>query len=191
MNTELAPLLEATSSGFRWYVRRMSDDDVPRVSRIEAEAFPTMKPPTSFRRELKNNLARYVVACRLSEDGSTEEELMGYAGVWLIIDEAHLISIAVADAYRRQGVGQALLLVALEIAIERECIFMTLEVRESNAEARGMYEKFGFRRVGLRLGYYTDTKEDALLLTVDDIKEPEYLDKLAAIKAVLSGQSRN
>lgn len=184
------PLLEGKSDAtVGWYIRPMAAADIPQVQRLEREAFSTMQPRTSFRRELANRLTTYLVACRRQPNAEPQapgkEEVMGYAGLWFIIDEAHLTSIAVGEAYRRRGIGQGLMVAAFEVALERDAVFMTLEVRASNAEAQSLYEKFGFRRVGVRRGYYTDDREDAYLMTVEKILEAEYRAWLAQQKAAL------
>ena len=89
---------------------------------------------------------------------------MGYAGMWIILDEGHITNIAVDPTYRRQGIGQGLLDELTKLAVERGAIAMTLEVRVSNAEAQSLYTKLGFVPRGIRKGYYQDNKEDALIM---------------------------
>ncbi len=174
-----------------WYIRPMVEEDIPQVGVLERQAFPTLRPYTSFKRELASKLTSYLVACRWQpEDGPqapASEEVLGYAGLWFIIDEAHLTSIAVAEEHRRQGIGKGLIVAALEQSRAREAIFLTLEVRASNWEAQALYQHFGFHRVGIRKGYYTDNREDAYLMTVEHIQEAECEALLDKMKAVLRG----
>ena len=105
--------------------------------------------------------------------------IVGYLGLWLMVDEAHIVAIATHPEYRRRGIGERLLARALELAREREARAVTLEVRVSNLPAQRLYEKFGFRRVGVRRRYYTDTGEDAIIMTTPPLDDPAYLELLA------------
>ena len=173
----------------------MRESDVDALASIEREAFPNDIPGTSFERELSNRLASYLVACIHPDslerhDGESQqeepEEIVGYAALWFIIDEAHLISLAVLEAHRRRGIGRQLLIAALELAVEKQAILMTLEVRVSNTAAQALYQRFGFSKVGIRRGYYTDNHEDAYLMTVDNIATPDFGAKLDELKASVS-----
>ena len=143
----------------------MKQEDVPQVTEIDREAFPSLWPPANYERELKNGLAHYIVA---NDEG--EQYITGFAGLWMLVDEAHITNIAVREKHRRQGIGEALLIAVIELAIELGAHLITLEVRASNAEAQKLYAKYGFVRVGLRRGYYTDNREDAVLMSIEDVK---------------------
>lgn len=158
-------------------IRPMREEDIPQLVQLEREAFPDQGPGIAFHQELHNRLASYLVAYR-TRDG----EALGYAGLWFVLDEAHLISIAVAEAHRRQGVGHQLLTAALDMAREKAATMMTLEVRVSNTSAQALYEKFGFKRVGVRRGYYTDNHEDAYLMTVEHIDSNEYSTHMESLR---------
>jgi ribosomal-protein-alanine N-acetyltransferase len=147
------------------YLRSMGQEDVHQVTEIDREAFPGQWPPPNYERELKNWLAHYIVA---SDEG--RHYVMGFAGLWMLVDEAHITNIAVREKHRRQGIGEALLIGIIELAIELGAKLITLEVRASNSEAQKLYAKYGFVRVGLRRGYYTDNREDAVLMSIEDIK---------------------
>ncbi|HEX77031.1 MAG TPA: ribosomal protein S18-alanine N-acetyltransferase [Dehalococcoidia bacterium] len=95
--------------------------------------------------------------------------VVGFAGIWVMLDEAHLSVIAVKQSHRRQGLGELLLISAIRKAMELNAKMVTLEVRVSNLGAQALYEKFGFRRVGIRRAYYADNREDAILMSADDI----------------------
>lgn len=96
----------------------------------------------------------------------TGERLLGYAGMQTVLDEGYIDNIAVDPAFRRRGVASALLGRLIEIARGEGLAFLTLEVRKSNLGAIALYERFGFRRVGRRRGYYEKPREDAILMTV-------------------------
>ena len=159
------------------YLRLMSQEDVPQVTEIDREAFPTLWPPANYERELKNGLAHYIVA---GDEG--RHHIMGFAGLWMLVDEAHITNIAVREKHRRQGIGERLLIATIELAIELGANLITLEVRSSNTEAQKLYAKYGFVRVGLRRGYYTDNREDAVLMTIEDVKSAQVKKKLERLK---------
>lgn len=163
-------------------VRPMTAADIAPVLEIEREAFPTEHAPTSFDRELGNKLARYVV---LSDEGGEGESVLGYAGMWFIVDEAHLLSIAVREDRRRRGLGELLLIAGIDLALRRDAETMTLEVRVSNLGAQELYLKHGFTRVGRRRGYYTDNNEDAFLMTVAHLTDNAYRARLAELRTAL------
>jgi ribosomal-protein-alanine N-acetyltransferase len=115
-------------------VRLITEEDIPAVSRLDREAFPDMKMPTNFQNELKNCLARYIVVCkdRLSVSDNNEDYIVGYAGVWIMVGEVHIVNIAVSNDYRRQGIGELLLIALIELALRMCCNMITLEARISN-----------------------------------------------------------
>lgn len=148
----------------------MTQGDIPQVAALERDAFVGEGVTTPFARELANKVATYIVAC-------SDKHVVGYAGLWFVVDEAHLTSIAVREEKRRQGIGERLLKASLELALERQATMMTLEVRASNRAAQALYQKFGFRKVGVRRSYYSDNHEDAYLMSVEGISDPGYRDK--------------
>lgn len=173
-------------------VRPMREEDIPRVTELEEEAFSTQIPGLSFHRELTNKLARYVVAYAQAEEGESPsasggQDVVGYAGLWFVLDEAHLIAIAVKEEHRNEGIGHYLLFAAMDEARKQSSTLMTLEVRVSNKNAQALYEKFGFKRVGVRKGYYSDDHEDAFLMTVEPIDSEEHLQRLSALRAERPG----
>jgi len=134
-----------------------------QILAIEAVSFPTPWSRQAFVHELlDNDLASYVVAL----DG---ERVVGYAGMWIIIDEAHLTNVAVHPDYRGRGIGEGLLNELIRVAVNLGAERMTLEVRVSNQVAQKLYQRLGFRQIGLRKGYYSDTKEDAIIMWKDGI----------------------
>jgi ribosomal-protein-alanine N-acetyltransferase len=103
-----------------------------------------------------------------------DELLVGFIGIWLLIDEAHIVTIAVRDGHRGRGVGELLLIAAIETALKERQPVVSLECRVSNAVALRLYEKYGFQRSGLRRRYYSDNHEDAYALTAGGIGTPTY-----------------
>jgi ribosomal-protein-alanine N-acetyltransferase len=155
-------------------VEPMGVADLDAVQEIERRSFTTPWPSHAYRTELETNrLATYLVA-RL--DGL----VVGYAGMWVMVDEAHVTTFAVEPEHRRQGIGERLLLALLDVANARHAHEATLEVRLSNMAARRLYEKYGFRPVGLRPRYYSDDNEDALIMTTDALesRQMRYLTNL-------------
>ena len=161
-------------------VDRMSVDDLAAVQEIERESFPTPWPPHAYRSELETNrLAHYIVA-------RYDDQLVGFAGMWLMVDEAHITTFAVRRTWRRQGVGERLLLALLDLAQARGAREATLEVRPSNHPARRLYEKYGFALVGVRRRYYSDDNEDALILTTDTLDSRAMRDRIAGLRAAVA-----
>jgi len=103
-----------------------------------------------------------------------QELVVGFVGIWLLVDEAHVVTIAVRDSHRRRGVGELLLIAAIETALRERQPVVTLECRISNAVALRLYEKYGFQRVGLHRRYYSDNQEDAYILSAGGIGTPSY-----------------
>ena len=159
-------------------VEAMRLADIEQVHEIERLSFSTPWPSYAFEQELSGNrLARYLVA------RAAGERVVGFAGVWLMVDEAHITTFGVHPDWRRQGVGRRLLLRLLEMAIELGARRMTLEVRVSNQAAQALYHSFGFQTVGRRPRYYTDDGEDALVMTTPDLGRP-------AMTALLASEQR-
>lgn len=154
--------------------------DIARVREMEAEAFPVPWPKDAYRAELEDNhVACYIVA--RDDDGVT----VGFAGMWVIFDEAHVTTIAVDHHRRGQGIGHRLLLALIERALARGARWMTLEVRPSNAAALALYRKFGFRDVALRKRYYSDNGEDAIVMWSGNLRDPAVQARLEAIRREL------
>ena len=164
----------------RFGVRPMTLADIPAVMAIEAESFPLPWPERAYRYELEDNPNAYcVVAC--AEDG----EIAGYAVMWMMADEAHVGTIASAPRWRRQGVGERLMIDLMREAARRNAIFITLEVRVSNISAQRLYLKYGFVEVGRRKRYYPNNREDALLMTVEDFRDPACAARVDALERAL------
>ena len=113
---------------------------------------------------------------------SGREYVVGFAGIWIMTDEAHITNIAMRESYRRLGVGEFLLISIIDMATELNAHFITLEVRASNTTAQNLYHKHGFNQVGLRRGYYTDNREDAILMTTEDITSAPFQAQFQQLK---------
>ncbi|MEO7295267.1 MAG: ribosomal protein S18-alanine N-acetyltransferase [Candidatus Limnocylindria bacterium] len=156
-------------------------DDVAAVHEIEQLSFRTPWPAYAFEQELKGNrLARYVVA-------RAGDRVVGFAGIWMMVDEAHITTFGVHPDWRRQAIGRQLLLNLAEISIAIGARRMTLEVRESNEVAQALYAAFGFEVLGRRRAYYTDDGEDALIMTTPALDDPAMRPVLDAERRRLAG----
>ena len=111
--------------------------------------------------------------------------IVGFAGLWLMVDEAHITTIAMHPDYRRQGLGEFMLASLIDISYDIGAKWVTLEVRVSNYAAQNLYRKYGFREAGLRHRYYSDNQEDALIMWTDEINSPTYKQKFQELKAAL------
>lgn len=142
--------------------RKMTIDDVKAVHAIELATFPTPWTLDSFYYEMtENQYAHYLIA--ENEAG----EIIGFCGVWLVIDAAQITNVAVVDSVRGQGIGEGLMREAMRVAKEANMDVMSLEVRVTNTVAQNLYRKLGFQDGGIRKGYYTDNQEDALVMWVN------------------------
>ncbi len=158
-------------------IEPMRMEDLPAVHAIEAASFEAPWPPEAYQHDLETNrLAQYLVA-RIGD------EIAAYGGMWLMVDEGHIITFAVHPMWRRQNIGGRLLLAFLDLARDRGAHEATLEVRLSNLPARKLYERFGFRPVGLRPRYYSDNGEDALIMTTDPLADPAMRERIARLRA--------
>jgi [ribosomal protein S18]-alanine N-acetyltransferase len=153
--------------------------DLPGIHAIEQASFSAPWPANAYRSELESNrLANYLVA-------RVDDDIVGYGGMWLMVDEAHITTFAIDPAWRRQHIGERLLLEFVDVAIARFAREMTLEVRLSNLPARRLYEKFGFRPVGVRPRYYSDDGEDALIMTTLPLADASMVDRIARLRAAI------
>jgi ribosomal-protein-alanine N-acetyltransferase len=160
-------------------IRPMAIDDLAVVQHIERASFSTPWPPQAYRQELETNrLAHYLVA----ELGG---DVVAYGGIWIMVDEAHITTFAVHPAYRRRRIGERLLLALVDLSIARGAREATLEVRLSNLAARRLYEKYGFRPVGIRPRYYSDNQEDALIMTTEPLASAPMVDRVASLRTAL------
>lgn len=138
----------------------MKIGDVPAVHELEVECFPSPWDISAYYRELQNPSAFYVVARK-------GERVAGFGGMWTVGDESHIVTLAVSQAFRRQGLGRRLLEVLLKEARRRHAVRVTLEVRVGNTAAQALYAAFGFRTVAFRREYYPDNNEDAAVMALE------------------------
>ena len=135
----------------------MTPDDLDEVLVIERHSFPSAWSRGSYERELRNRTSCYLTARH-------EGRLVGYIGMWVIVDEAHITTLAVHPGCRRRGLGAHLLGLLIQRARGRGAAKVTLEVRERNIPAISMYQSFGFQQTGVLRGYYGDTGENGLVM---------------------------
>ncbi len=188
----------------RYKTRPMTVADIDQVAAIERESFPTTWPQTAYRRELANRLARYIVLVDTSktvpphptrerrsffgflfrgeEPPPTTDCIVGYVGIWLMVDEAHIVAIAVREEYRGRGLGESLLIESIEAALAGGQESLTLEVRRTNTVAQNMYEKYGFLKVGVRRRYYSDNQEDAIIMSTPPIRTGYFQERLVHLR---------
>lgn len=146
------------------YIKPMSQDDIEEVVKVEEAAYGEHHwAKSSFYDEMNNNLAKYY--CARTTDGT----LTAYAGIWHIIDEAHITTIAVKPEYTRKHIGEALIVKIIEDCYKENIKYLTLEVRESNTPAIELYKKYGFSSLGTRKAYYQDNNESALIMWTENI----------------------
>jgi len=119
---------------------------------------------------------------------SREQHIVGFAGFWIMADEAHITTIASRKAYRRHGIGELLLLSIIDRAAKLRARIVTLEVRASNIVAQSLYYKYGFNQVGLRRGYYMDNKEDAIIMSTEDISSAPFQERIRELKQAHSNK---
>ncbi|HEX9090646.1 MAG TPA: ribosomal protein S18-alanine N-acetyltransferase, partial [Anaerolineales bacterium] len=148
--------------------RLMKLEDVGRVHEIDVLSFSLPWPEKSFRFELTENPSTLAMVAEIQPE-SASALLIGTSVVWIILDEAHIATIAIHPDFRGRGYGKRLLAETLRRSILRGARLATLEVRASNLVAQQMYREFGFTIVGRRLHYYRDNDEDAILMTVDNL----------------------
>lgn len=198
---------EQTSATEHYYLAPMRLDDVPEVSRVEHRCFTNPWPESAYRRELRNPSSNYYIVLRHrqprteSDRGQAEprgrlallpllrrsepqvtDPIVGFAGMWVLYDEAHITTIGVAPEYRRRGLGEVLILDLFAEAMRRRCEWVTLEVRVSNEPAQRLYEKYGFTRRGIRRRYYSDNGEDAYIMWSESLHDPAYRQRCAELR---------
>lgn len=145
-------------------IKLMDKEDLDEVLKIEQKAYGEHHwSKDSFYGELSNDLAHYYSA--FDKAG----KLVGYAGSWRVLDEAHITTLAVNPGLKRKKIGEALLKRIIDDSYENEVKYITLEVRVSNTSAISLYEKYGFKSLGTRKGYYQNNNEDALIMWTENI----------------------
>jgi len=140
--------------------------------------------PSQRRSELSRRaLTRLVTSlARKSDEAPLAPDLAGFAGMWVMYDEAHITTIGVDPLYRGQGLGELMLVALFDEAIRRRASLLTLEVRVSNTSAQRLYEKYGMSVQGIRARYYTDNGEDAYIMWSRSLREPEFLTRYEELR---------
>ena len=141
------------------FIRPIREEDVDCIHEIEKLCFAMPWSKESILHDVKENVvARWLVL------DSGEGDVLAYAGMWFVLDEAHVCNVAVHPDHRRKGYGRMIFDALVELAQENSMSMMTLEVRRSNTAAQNLYHACGFLDVGYRKRYYEDNKEDALIM---------------------------
>ena len=190
-----------------YVVAPMRVGDIEEVTHIDRLSFPTPWSYNSYYNEIERNKAAHYYVLRLRDAPQTADDgengwrrlqrwlgvqpgherssIIGYAGMWLMHDEAHISTIAIHPVWRGHALGEYMLLAMLAEARALNAAMVTLEVRVSNIRAQALYRKYHFDVVGRRRGYYSDNGEDALLMTTPALNDPEYNADLASLAAAL------
>ena len=196
----------------QYYIEPMRLEDVAEVSRVERECFTNPWPQSAYRRELRNPGNNFYIVLR--ERAGHREELprrvdarsplgllpfvrkpesleavadpiVGFAGMWVLFDEAHVTTIGVLPDRRGKGLGELLLLELFDQAFARGAEWLTLEVRVSNTAAQALYEKYGFTRQGVRRRYYSDNGEDAYIMWSPSLHAEGFREQFVRLKGML------
>jgi [ribosomal protein S18]-alanine N-acetyltransferase len=165
----------------RYLTAAMTEDDLPAVMEIDRQSFAQPWSESTYRTELRNRRdCRYVTARRVSAAGS---QIVGYGGLWLVVDDGHITTLAVAPDQRGRGIGGLLLEALIDAALSIGAAQLTLEVRAGNRAAQRLYLSYGFAPVATRARYYQDNGEDALIMWTDDIRTDTYQQRLMQLRA--------
>jgi ribosomal-protein-alanine N-acetyltransferase len=157
----------------------MRAEDIATVLHVESLCFTTPWPRNAFLNELTDNkLAHYFV-------GRFEGRIIAYCGLWVILEDSHITTVAVEPMHQRKRFGEQMVVKLIDEAIERGARWITLEVRESNIAAQNLYKKYGFTVVSTRRGYYSDNDENALVMWAGNLKGAIYQNRLKALKESL------
>jgi ribosomal-protein-alanine N-acetyltransferase len=158
------------------------DESHEAVGNAKTSAAKTKSVWESLVSRVSHLLGRNDAAADIAAAQNTQS-IVGYASIWIMVDEAHLTSIAVRKGQQRQGIGELLLISIIKLSLQIKAQVVTLEVRVSNHGAQALYVKYGFKNVGIRRRYYSDNSEDAVIMTTDKITSPSYQAKLQELEA--------
>jgi [ribosomal protein S18]-alanine N-acetyltransferase len=165
------------------HVQAMRRRHVRSVLRIEQQVYPRPWSASLFLSELALRSTRAYYVARVGR------ELVGYAGLMMTLDEAHITTIAVEPRWHRNKIGKRLLLVLAREAVARGAVSLTLEVRMSNKGAQDLYRQFGFGPVGVRKNYYQEVNEDALVMWAHEVDQLAYTELLDSIERTIPGDT--
>lgn len=196
-----------------YYIEGMQQEDVPEVSQVERRCFSNPWPSSAYRRELRNPEHNYYIVARwrdprvVGSNGAEERvraplsllpfvrrpepagakgPILGFGGMWVMLDEAHVTTIGVIPEQRGRALGELLFVTLLDEAQRRQARWVTLEVRVSNASAQALYEKYGFTRQGVRRRYYSDNGEDAHIMWSPPLTDPATQERYRELRAALT-----
>ena len=197
------------SSEWPYITEPMRVADIPTVAVIERMVYSRPWPVEAYRYEIVENSRSHYIVARLKGGQSPrpqqglraalrraisgpeiDETLLGYGGLWLMVDEAHISTLAVHTKWQGKGIGELLLTSLIAKAAEMRAAYITLEVRVSNIRAQNLYEKYGFRKGGLRRRSYSDNNEDALIMTTGDPRSSQYQVVLMGLLEALDAKLR-
>ena len=194
-----------------YYIEPMQQEDVAEVSQVERRCFSNPWPSSAYRRELRNPDQNYYIVARWrdprapaapaeerarpalgllpfvrrADPAATKGPILGFGGMWIMLDEAHITTIGVVPEQRGRSLGEALFVALIEEAQRRRARWVTLEVRVSNAGAQALYEKYGFTRQGVRKRYYSDNGEDAYIMWSPPLTDPATRERYRELRAAL------
>lgn len=152
-------------------IREMTHDDIDEILQIEELCYGAHHwSKESFQTELSNKISTY--RCALDN----ENKCVGYMGIWKIMDEAHITNLSVHPNFQNKKIAHRLLLATIDECYREKIKYITLEVRVSNEKAIYLYEKFGFKSLGVRKKYYQDNNEDAFIMWSENIFDKKYKD---------------
>ncbi len=157
-------------------IATMALADVAEVVRIEALCFPSTWPQNAFYNEIQDNKLAHYFAGRIGD------RIAVYGGIWVILEDSHITTLAVHPDFRGRKYGELMLLHLLDETIARGASWVTLEVREGNVVAQNLYRKYGFTVVSTRRAYYSDNSENALVMWAGNVKGPLYLNRLRVLR---------
>lgn len=168
------PALHSSSHGNSWppitltRIARMRAEDVEHVSRLERRCYALPWSSSAYVTEIGNPNAYYTVA------RDADDLVVGYAGMWVVMDELHITTIAVDPSCQGRKIGERLLIDLIEEGVSRGALRATLEVREHNKAAHNLYLKYAFGDVAVRKKYYCDNNENAVIMWANNLTAPEY-----------------
>ena len=164
----------------RYTIREMRLEDVPQAIEIDRESFPTQWPVLPYKKDLMyNDMAHYLVACGAT--AARKQRVYGVIGLWLMAGDAHIMTLGLRQAQRRQGIGEQLLISAIDLTLTLKAKVMTLEVRSANEPAQALYAKYGFTKTGHRRRYYS-SGEDAVIMSSDALTSDSFQGKFQQLK---------
>jgi ribosomal-protein-alanine N-acetyltransferase len=169
-------------------IRRMVKEDLAQVPEDDSRTAPFPRPRgldrlTAWLKKLRGSRSVHDVP-------SSWQYIVGFSGIWLLTDEAHITNIAVRQAYQGKGLGELLLIATIDLARELDASTLTLEVRASNEVAQNLYRKYGFTASGVRRGYYLDNREDGIIMTTNNIKSDAFRARLGELRDALARKLR-